>query len=55
MNIDENSSEMDLCVICGEETNEPQDKNVAYRYYYVDGAGQLCEKCFFESNQNLEI
>ena len=30
MNIDENSSEMDLCVICGEETNEPQDKNVAF-------------------------
>ncbi len=38
-------NEMDECVVCGVETNEPKDKHVDYRYNYVDGAGQLCSKC----------
>jgi hypothetical protein len=38
-------TEMDVCVVCGVETNEPKDKHVDYRYNYVDGAGQLCSKC----------
>ena len=37
-------TEMDECVVCGVETNEPKDKHVDYRYNYVDGAGQLCSK-----------
>ena len=37
--------QMDECVVCGVETNEPKDKHVDFRYNYVDGAGQLCSKC----------
>ena len=38
-------SEMDECIICGVDTNEPKDKHIDYRYNYVEGAGQLCSKC----------
>ena len=38
-------SEMDECIVCGVETNEPKDKHVDFRANYVDGAGQLCNKC----------
>jgi hypothetical protein len=37
--------EMDECIVCGIETNEPKDKHVDFRANYVDGAGQLCSKC----------
>jgi len=37
--------EMEKCIICGVETNEPIDKNVEYRYNYVEGMGQFCSKC----------
>jgi len=39
------TSEMDECIVCGVETNEPKDKHVDFRANYVDGAGQLCSKC----------
>lgn len=38
-------SEMEECIVCGVETNEPKDKHIDYRYNYVEGAGQLCSKC----------
>ena len=37
--------EMDECIVCGVDTNEPKDKHIDYRYNYVEGAGQLCSKC----------
>ena len=37
--------EMEECIICGVDTNEPKDKHIDYRYNYVEGAGQLCSKC----------
>jgi hypothetical protein len=38
-------SEMEECIVCGVDTNEPKDKHIDYRYNYVEGAGQLCSKC----------
>ena len=38
-------TEMEECILCGIETNEPKDKHLDFRYNYVDGAGQLCSKC----------
>ena len=40
--------EYDKCISCSEETKEPTSKHVDYRDFYVEGAGQLCEKCFLE-------
>ena len=37
--------EMDECVVCGVDTNEPKDKHVDFRVNYIEGAGQLCDKC----------
>jgi hypothetical protein len=38
-------SEMEECIVCGVDTNEPKDKHIDYRYNYVEGVGQLCSKC----------
>jgi hypothetical protein len=38
-------TDMEKCVVCGVETNEPQDKHIDFRYNYVEGVGQLCSKC----------
>lgn len=36
----------DLCVICGKTTEYHKDQNVNERKHYVEGAGQLCKKCY---------
>ena len=38
----------DCCVCCGTETKEETTKNIHKRYYYVEGSGQLCRKCWVE-------
>ena len=38
--------EMDNCVSCGKETDCPKTMPIDYRYYYVEGAGQLCKECY---------
>lgn len=35
----------ELCVLCGEKTKIPYNQSIEYRNFYIDGAGQLCEKC----------
>ena len=42
--------EMDVCIICNTITNEPKNKHVDYRLNYIEGAGQLCEKCAVEKD-----
>lgn len=37
--------EMEECIVCGVETNEPKYKHIDFRYNYIEGAGQLCSKC----------
>jgi hypothetical protein len=37
--------QMDQCVVCDVETNEPKDKHIDFRYNYIEGVGQLCNKC----------
>ena len=41
-------SENDLCVICGKPTEYRADTPIDKRECYVEGAGQLCRKCYFE-------
>ena len=38
--------EMDPCVSCNKETEYPKNAYIDYRYYYVEGAGQLCKECY---------
>lgn len=46
--IKEEKTEMDKCVSCGCETDYPKHMHIAYRFHYVEGAGQLCKKCYDE-------
>lgn len=34
------------CVSCEIETEVPTNQNIELRYFYIEGAGQLCPKCF---------
>lgn len=38
--------EKEKCVMCNTETNEYIHTNIDYRFYYVEGAGQLCKECY---------
>jgi hypothetical protein len=40
--------ETEKCVSCGIDTKVPVYMHIDYRSYYVEGAGQLCEKCYDE-------
>ena len=34
------------CVLCEERTPYDRDTNINYRSFYIEGSGQLCEKCY---------
>jgi len=36
---------IEKCIICGAETAYRFNDHIDYRFNYVEGAGQLCEKC----------
>jgi hypothetical protein len=36
------------CIRCGVETEYDVSSPVTVRRWYIEGSGQLCEKCFFE-------
>lgn len=36
------------CIRCGKETEYDISTPVTVRRRYVEGSGQLCEKCFYE-------
>jgi hypothetical protein len=38
----------ELCIRCGKPTIYRPNTPVTLRRYYVEGSGQLCEKCFYE-------
>jgi hypothetical protein len=44
----ENSEDavFDECVICATPTCEPITRDVQFRAYYIEGAGQLCKTCY---------
>lgn len=37
---------IEKCVVCGAETAYRYNDHIDLRYNYVEGAGQLCEKCY---------
>jgi len=42
----EAKKERDCCVLCGSETAYAKNLPVTERDSYVEGAGQLCPKCY---------
>ena len=41
-------SKVEHCVVCGKPTEYRADMPIDKRECYVEGAGQLCRKCYFE-------
>ena len=38
----------EYCVFCGKITEIAEEQPIAKREYYIEGAGQLCGKCYRE-------
>lgn len=38
--------ENEICVCCGKDTGVSKYSHTDIRDFYVEGAGQLCQKCF---------
>ena len=51
----EHKKEMDICVSCGKETKYPKMLNIDLREHYIEGAGQLCPKCFLTIYKELGV
>jgi hypothetical protein len=47
--------EYEKCILCGVETNIEKNKNVENRYGYLEGAGQMCSKCFLDYYKKVHI
>lgn len=47
--------EMEECIVCGVETNEPKHRHIDFRNFYIEGAGQLCKECFSNINNKKYI
>lgn len=47
--------EKEKCIACKVETDVPVNQNINYRFYYVEGAGQLCSKCWTEIYSNSKL
>jgi recombinational DNA repair protein (RecF pathway) len=43
-----NKDEYEECVICHQLTEVKKDTEIDFRSFYIEGAGQLCEKCYHE-------
>jgi len=41
--------ETEKCIMCSVDTGIAVDTHIDTREYYVEGAGQLCEKCWLET------
>lgn len=39
-------TEKELCVLCGAETPYNINDHIDMRQHYIEGAGQLCAKCY---------
>lgn len=42
---------LERCVLCGRLTPVKRDSHIAGRRYYVEGAGQLCGRCYYDVYQ----
>jgi len=38
--------ELEVCIVCGKQTDVPVSRHVDHRSRYVEGAGQCCEYCY---------
>ena len=39
--------EVELCIKCGTETKYKENDHIDHRTGYIEGAGQLCSRCYY--------
>tara|TARA_R100000458_G_C8251227_1_gene228127 strand:- start:429 stop:683 length:255 start_codon:yes stop_codon:yes gene_type:complete len=44
----------DKCVICNTDTQYDEFDHIDVRYFYVEGCGQLCPKCYNDTDPKKE-
>tara|TARA_R100000008_G_scaffold81529_1_gene64868 strand:- start:1862 stop:2023 length:162 start_codon:yes stop_codon:yes gene_type:complete len=44
--MDKKKGKKDKCVSCGIETQYDEFDHIDFRYFYIEGSGQLCCDCF---------
>ena len=49
------SSSKERCQLCGKDTEYDIGINIIFRRHYVEGAGQLCPKCYNITYPKSEI
>ena len=42
------SAEKERCILCGGLTETAKEQPLSEREYYIEGAGQLCKRCYQE-------
>ena len=50
--LQEEHNKTEHCVVCGKDTTIPVTMHIDHRFYYVEGAGQLCRTCYNKVYQN---
>lgn len=49
MIVEDSKPKLERCIVCDVETDIPVTQHVDYRQFYVEGAGQLCQYCYYEA------
>ena len=50
-----NADEYDHCILCGVETAYKRSTHIDMRHGYIEGAGQLCPKCYSRGTEHGAI
>jgi hypothetical protein len=45
----------DHCIMCGVETPYDYETHIDLRIGYIEGAGQLCSRCYSEGTDRVQI
>ena len=51
----EKANQIETCVLCGAETPYKFHEHIDMRYGYIEGCGQLCEKCYNAGTNREQI
>ena len=43
-----NEEDYEKCIICSKLTEVRKDTDIEFRSFYIEGVGQLCEKCYYD-------
>lgn len=48
LDIEEENNQYETCVCCHKKVNILKNREIEFRSFYIEGAGQLCYDCYHE-------